>query len=269
MRVDAWASRRALKRGLAPMGRHGRPRGCTILIYHRVGGGTRDERDVAVDDFRRHLAVLADREVVSLDVALDRLEVGDDRPTVVLTFDDGFADVHEHAWPLLRARGLPFTLYVATAYLGGQMAWEGTTARTPDGPALTWDQLTELAGSELCTLGNHTHRHVTPAELSVAELDRCSRELERRLGVTPRHFAYPWGQRVPGMEAELRRRFRSAATGRIGRNLPDTDPLRLRRVPVRRTDPIDFFARKVDGGLAPERIYGGLTAAAKRVGLRG
>ena len=48
---------------------------------------------------------------------------------MVLTFDDGFADVHDHAWPLLRERGLPFTIYLTTAYVGGPMRWEGSTAK--------------------------------------------------------------------------------------------------------------------------------------------
>src|SRR3954462_15384398 len=106
--------RRGLKRLLATTPE--RPAtGCTMLIYHRVGGDSLDERDVAVLDFEEQLAELARRDVVSLDVALDRLERGDDSPSVVLTFDDGFRDVHEHAWPRLQAAALPLTLYLATA----------------------------------------------------------------------------------------------------------------------------------------------------------
>lgn len=269
MRVGAWTSREALKRGLAPLGRSGRPRGCTILTYHRVGGGTPDERDVPLAAFERQLDVLVAGPVVPLDVALDRLSAGDDTPTVVLTFDDGFVDVHRHAWPRLRDRGLPFTLYLATGYVGGELRWEGSTARTPTGPALSWRQVEELAASPLVTIGNHTHTHVPPPALTVHELAACDDAVAARLGRRPRHFAYPWGIVVPAVEEELRARYRSAVTGRVGRNRPGDDPYRLRRVPVRRTDPVAFFAQKVDGGLGPERVYGGLVATAKLVGLRG
>ncbi|HET7325927.1 MAG TPA: polysaccharide deacetylase family protein [Nocardioidaceae bacterium] len=242
--------------------------GATLLIYHRVGGGTQDELDLPVVSFERQLEALDSYRVVHLDDALDALDRGDAGPRVVLTFDDGFGDVYANAWPRLRERGLPFTLYVATRYVGGTMHWEGSTARGSGAPALTWRQLEEMAGSGLCTIGNHTDSHVRPELLTAVELDTCTRVLRERLNVTPRHFAYPWGVAVPELEEALRARFRSAATGRLGRNRPGADLMRLCRVPVRGSDPIGFFRAKLDGGLLPERLYGGITATAKRVGVR-
>lgn len=258
--------RRTVKRVLATLASPPRPaRGLTLLIYHRIGGGTSDERDLPVAAFQQQLDLLGAHRVVSLDEGLDALEAGDTRPRVVLTFDDGFADLHRHAWPLLRERDLPFTLYLTTSYVGGRMHWEGSTAERP-GPALTWEQVTELAASPLCTLGNHTHTHPRPERVTADDVDHCSRVLRERLDHEPRHFAYTWGVRVPRIEPDLRRRFRSAATGEVGRNLPGTDPVRLRRVPVRGSDPPGFFAAKLHGGLAAERIYGGIVAAAKAAG---
>lgn len=218
--------------------------------------------------FRRQLDALSGSEVISLDDAADRLESTDPRPAVVLTFDDGFADVYDNAWPLLRERRVPFTVYLATAYVGGTMHWDGSTARAA-GPALTWEHLEEMVGSGLCTVGNHTHRHVRPQALTTAELDRCSDVITQRLGVRPRHFTYPWGERVARMEPSLRRRFRTASTGQLGRNAPGVDPMRLHRIPVRRTDPLEFFRAKLVGGLGAERTYAGIVATAKGMGLRG
>lgn len=65
----------------------------------------------------------------------------------------------------------------------------------------------------------------------------------------------------------MRTRFRSASTGLLGHNTPATDRLRLRRVPVRRTDPDTFFAAKLTGALWPERAYATLVGAAKRLGV--
>ena len=258
--------RARLKRRLAA--RPGPPSGgCTMLIYHRVGGGTPDERDLGVTAFRAQMDALTRHRVVSLDQALDELAAGDERQKVVITFDDGFADVADPALGILVERDLPFTLYLATAYVGGQMHWDGSTAKAP-GPALTWSQLADLAASPLCTIGNHTHTHARPEALTSEELDRCTEEIESRLGTTPRHFAYTWGIPVPRMEPELRARFRSAATGELGRNRPGTDPYRLRRVPVRGSDPLEFFEAKLRGRLLPERAYGAIVATAKRVGLR-
>lgn len=237
--------------------------GATLLIYHRVGGGTRNELDVEVSTFERHLAALADHDVVSLDAALDRLEAGDTSPSVVLTFDDGFADVFAHAWPLLRERQLPFTVYLATAYMGDTMKWEGATAKGAPGRGLSWDQIRRMQDTGLLTLGNHTHSHVRPEVLTEAELDACTAAIYQRCGVKPRHFTYPWGIPVPARVDALRSRFRSASTGVVGRNLPGQDFMRLNRVPVRRTDPDEFFRAKLIGDLAAERAYGSLVGTAK------
>jgi peptidoglycan/xylan/chitin deacetylase (PgdA/CDA1 family) len=242
--------------------------GATLLIYHRVGGGSPNELDVSVEDFEAQLDALAGHRVAPIDEAMDAAEQGDRTGRVVLTFDDGFRDVYDNAWPLLRARGLPFTVYVATRYVGGAMQWEGSTAKEGGGGrGLTWEQLREMVDSGLCTVGNHTHSHVRPERLEPGELDRCSEVLRERLDVTPRHFAYTWGVPVPSMEAELRSRFHSAATGHLGRHLPGKDPMRVPRVPVRGSDPLEFFEAKLGGRLGPERMYGGIVATAKKAGM--
>lgn len=247
----------------------GKAAGSTFLIYHRVGGGSSDELDLTVESFRQQVDVLADHRVTSIDEATDALGRGDTDHRVVLTFDDGFRDLYDNAWPLLRERSLPFTVYLTTGYVGGALQWEGSTAKEQGAPALTWDQLKEMRDSGLCTIANHTHTHVRPELLDVDELDRCTHTIKEQLGVDARHFAYTWGVPVPAMEQALRERFVSSATGQLGRNLPGTDPARFARVPVRRTDPVEFFRAKLHGGLVPEKVYGGIVTAAKRAGVSG
>ncbi|MFB6892281.1 polysaccharide deacetylase family protein [Kitasatospora sp. NPDC056327] len=263
--------RAGVKRQLA-RGTGGNPgEGATVLSYHRIGGGSRDERDVSTADFTAQadlLAALPPGRVVSLDGATDRIESGRRTPSVVLTFDDGFADVHENAWPLLRERRLPFTIYLASGHVGGEMRWEGAAVRSAGAPALSWEQLREMTASGLCTVANHTRTHARPEVLSVTELDACNDEVEEYLGVRPCHYAYTWGVPVPHLEPALRARFRTAATGEIGRNTPGVDPVRLRRVPVHRSDPIDFFRAKLHGRLIPERAYARIAAATRAVGVR-
>lgn len=266
---DRRGARRRLKHALAGAGRTTPASGASLLIYHRIGGGTSDELDLPMADFEAQLDRLASHDVVSLDAALDRLDAGDTRPSVVLTFDDGFDDVHANAWPLLRERALPFTVYLASGFIGETMLWEGSTAKEHSGRGMTWQQLGELTESGLCTIGNHTHHHVRPEVLTEAELDACTEAIQHHLGITPQHFTYPWGIAVAAMEPHLRRRFRSASTAVLGRNLPGTDRMRLRRVPVRQSDPESFFAAKLTGALGPERAYAAAVRLGKAVGLSG
>ena len=59
-------------------------------------------------------------DVVSLDDAVQRLKQGDDRRFASFTFDDGYRDVAEHAWPLFKLRSLPLTLYLPTDFIDGR-----------------------------------------------------------------------------------------------------------------------------------------------------
>ncbi len=58
-------------------------------------------------------------DVLSLDEAAQRLKEGDDRRFACFTFDDGYRDNLEYAYPLFKRRSLPLTLYVPTDYPDG------------------------------------------------------------------------------------------------------------------------------------------------------
>lgn len=60
-------------------------------------------------------------DVLSLDEVHFRLSEGDlDTPFACFTFDDGYKDVLQHAYPIFRRHHLPFAVYVATDYTDGR-----------------------------------------------------------------------------------------------------------------------------------------------------
>ena len=84
-------------------------------------------------------------QVLSLEVAVDRLKRGDlPARAMVITFDDGYADNHEVALPILQRHGLTATFYVATGFLDGGRMWNDTVieaVRACQQPALDVAQL--------------------------------------------------------------------------------------------------------------------------------
>ncbi len=242
--------------------------GVTVLIYHRVGGGSDSQVDMSVADFERHLAHLAEHaNVVTLDDAVAMLAAGHDSdPRVVITFDDGTADFTDHAVPALVRHGLPATLYAATKFVDEQtdFPWEA--------PPTSWPALRDAVGTGLITIGSHTHSHwlldrLDPAAIA-DDLDRSIELISTHVGRPPRHFAYP--KALPGSpqaEIAVRRRFASAALAASRVNRPGrTDLHRLWRTPIQRSDGFEFFTAKAAGGL---RLEGELRAAVARVKYRG
>ena len=252
-----------------------RPRGVVFLQYHRVGCGRRRaplEIELPLELFDEQMALLsAQQRAVTLDRSLELLG-GAPPPApdaVVVTFDDGTADFAECAVPVLIRFGIPVVLYVATAFVECQQRF------AHDGTPLSWAALRDLMTTGLVTIGSHTHTHAlldrANERVASAELDRSSRLLEDRLGMRPRHFAYPKGVvGSPAAAVEVRRRFASAALADVGVNpYGRTDPYRLSRSPIQFSDGMHWFTRKLDGGLALEgtlrralnrRRYAGLTS---------
>lgn len=99
---------------------------------NRVLEVTPDFLDAVLDQVQE-----AGLDVVSLDKAVKRLKEGDDRRFACFTFDDGYRDNLEYAYPLFKRRSLPLTLYVPTDYPSGNgelwwLALEEILARAPE-----------------------------------------------------------------------------------------------------------------------------------------
>ena len=96
-----------------------------------------------------------------------------------------------------------------------------------------------------------THDSVAMTRLDAAssadELDRSITLIEDRLSQPCRHFAYPKALAPsPEADAEVRRRFRTASLAGNRVNVPGrTDPARLGRTPIKRTDDAGRFMDKV------------------------
>ncbi len=231
------------------------PRGIVVLIYHRVGARTSVDVDLRTEVFEEQMAMLAaDGRAVTLDAALRLLSMPEPpaRDPIVVTFDDGTADVVELAVPVLERHRVPALLYLATAHIEEQRAFPD------DGKPASWGALADAVSTGWLQVGSHTHSHALldrlPADEVAGELDRSIDLIGDRLGVAAEHFAYPKALAgSPTAAAEVARRFRSAAlAGTRANPYGATDPQRLARTPVQRSDGRWFLERKLAGGMGLE-----------------
>jgi len=185
-----------------------------ILQYHHIDTETPFSTSTSPDRFTDHLALIeaSGARVVRLEDAITRrnkLETqtemdsgphessGGEALQVAITFDDAFISIFRTAFPLLKARGWPFTIFVAPDLVE-------TSAQY-----LTWDQLREMqrAGA---TIANHSLAHEHLLRLKGRETDddwmkRVSdntQEAERQLtvqlgGSRPLLYALPYGEYQP------------------------------------------------------------------------
>jgi peptidoglycan/xylan/chitin deacetylase (PgdA/CDA1 family) len=192
--------KRAVKRGFAsPLGwRLGGPLlrkpGVIVLTYHRILGADRSLVGIPVENFAAEMRWVRDNcDPIRPEAIVERArQPRGARPAVLVTFDDGYRDYHDLAYPVLKALRIPAVVFLATSFMdaGGmlwtdevQLAAQGTTK---DRATLPWGdgggatvELPDAAAR--AALGERARAHLKklPNEARRAALDALLAELGR------------------------------------------------------------------------------------------
>ena len=124
--------------------------------------------------------------VVGLDKIAAYLEKKEKIPakTIAITIDDGFEDNYKYAYPVLKRYWIPATIFVIVNKIG-QPGW------------LTWDEIKEMSGSGVVTIGSHTLSHRWLPSLNdldlKEELTGSKRAFEEKLSKPCDFLCYPIG----------------------------------------------------------------------------
>lgn len=169
-----------------------------VLQYHHVDDQTPQSTSISPQLFRKHLDTLSENDyhVWSLRRIVNDLKAGRELPErcVALTFDDAYRSVFTVAYPLLKQRNWPFTVFVTTDGVDrGHASY------------MTWAQMREMQRSGAEFEGHsHTHPYMirmkaneTPAqweERMWGEILQSNQRINDELGRVSTLFAYPYGE---------------------------------------------------------------------------
>ncbi len=229
-------------------------------MYHRVGFSSTDndiKYCIAPDTFAAHMNVLARHGYrgVSIERLLEWIEGGHPLGAneLVITFDDGFRGVLEHAFPVLNALGWPATVFLVADEIGGTDAWHSAT--DPEGVRHRLLSADDIRTLQSCAWSFHSHTctHASLTQLDDeslrTELVRSRAALTDLLGDQPYCLAYPYGHVDDRVESAARKAgYRAAFSVQPGFNRRDVNPFRIRRIDVFGFDTPRVLLRKVHFG---------------------
>lgn len=249
-----------------------------VLLYHRVteipDSASRPTHNVTPRRFRTQIEGLLDRgyeawplqRVLAHHLAKRAIP----RNVFVVTFDDGFENVYQNAWPILQDLQVPATVFLATAYLDSPEPFpfeDWADAGSDRVDAQTWRPMTtaqceEMLGHGLMEFGAHTHTHADFRGRPDAFLDDLVASvdvLHRRFGLEHPSFAFPYGRKQPGFaggaltEAARRTNVSCALTTENDLVLPSSDPYDWGRFHAAESDSPATLSAKLDGWYSATR----------------
>ena len=169
-----------------------------VFMYHRFGETAYPSTSIRVTQFEAHLDHLENGgyTIVSLAEILSSLRDGASLPerAVAITIDDAYRSVYEIAYPLLEARGYPFTVFVAT---------DPVDQGLPD--YMTWEQMRAMQEGG-ASFANHGASHASLIERRTdeteaqrlarvrADVERSAKRLSEELSPLEGVFAWPYGE---------------------------------------------------------------------------
>lgn len=242
-----------------------------VLMYHRVDMHQHDKDMLCVSpgQFESHLDWLAMNDYQPCSAADFEAWFANGKAlperSVLITFDDGYASLHEHALAQLAVRGWPATVFLVSELIGRHDEWRPITPDSPKRlPLLGRAHIAEMARHGF-DFQSHSRTHAdlpTLADDALRTQILSSREdLQALLGTAVHYFAYPFGRFDERVQRAVDAAgYRLAFSVRSGFNHAGVDRLALRRLDITRLDSRARFGRKVslgtnDGSLSAHWRY--------------
>ncbi len=192
-----------------------------ILSYHSI-----DESEsvlsVSPALFRQQMTYLHANGWRTL--RIDQLLAGDARGawparSFVIAFDDGFANLVDHALPALLQCGFGAVVFLVADWVGRKNDWPGQPSWVKPQVLMDWPQARALADAGF-DVGSHTLSHPRLTSLARAECEHeivaSKQVIEDRLGRAVQVFAYPYGDANPATEEIVRSAYRAGFSTRLG-----------------------------------------------------
>jgi peptidoglycan/xylan/chitin deacetylase (PgdA/CDA1 family) len=220
-----------------------------ILLYHALGV---NPPAVTENCFRQQIGWLVEHaSIVPLDVLLKATSA--DGLQVAITFDDGYASLHDSVAPILKEHGVTATVYLNTGRVGesARKASDASLGHYPNEHFLTWSEVEALAKAGW-TIGSHGVEHLDLTRAQIPEVEgelrESKQEIQSRLGGPCKHFAYTWGRFTPALQGMVRSAgYASAVSGLHGPVTSASDRFALPRIDVRAEYELRDFIDVVTG----------------------
>jgi len=202
-----------------------------ILMYHSVNDTPvgAEQLSVKTGDFEAQIKYLSDNGYTSL--SFDELKTaGNYKKPIIITFDDGYSDNYENAYPILKKYNFKATIFIVSSYINS--------------PGFLSDrQIPEMM--DLISFQSHTASHMPLVTFSEGDLDKelsASKDKINEITHKPVFvISYPNGSFNKQVAKSASKYYNYAITTRFGYYFSDSPRYKIGRIAVSRSESLEDF----------------------------
>ena len=156
-------------------------------MYHRFDEAKYPSTNIQLEVFKEQLKIIEKEKIIFIhpNKIKENLTSYKKQRKILLTIDDGLSSFYENAWPILKAKKIPFLLFVSTREVGRFNY-------------MSWKQIEELSKNKNVVIGNHSHSHeyLVNEKPNIIKKDilKSIEIFKNELGISSEFFSYPFGE---------------------------------------------------------------------------
>ncbi|MEO0293122.1 MAG: polysaccharide deacetylase family protein [candidate division WOR-3 bacterium] len=164
----------------------------SVLLYHNISKTFSPYGGVVFPwEFRKQIRFLKNKRIKFL---TPENFIKEDSG-ILLTFDDGYIDLYEFAFPIIQEEKIPAIIFVVSGFAGKKNNWDVTIGKSFI--HLPWSKIDEMHRYGI-TIGSHSHLHPDysriPIEFVRKDMEISFKIISDKLGEEVKYFSYPFGR---------------------------------------------------------------------------
>lgn len=182
-----------------------------VIVYHSIDND-KSNLSLTINNFEKQINFLKQNGFISR--GLDEIDKHK-KKQIIITFDDGYKDVHKFALPILKKYDFKATCFLVSNLIGKKNYWDSLRSDFVPKNLMNTEDINEWINNGMF-IGSHSHNHDDLTKLNKLDLEKdldySKKTLEDKFGNVINNFSYPYGKVNKFVFNVIEKKYKRAVT---------------------------------------------------------